>query len=68
MGLKDLTARSPEAYVALAVRRAADRDYREAVCRRIAERSEVLFEDSGAIREHDAFFDYALGRARDAEG
>ena len=52
MGLEDLAARSPEAYVATAVRLAVDRDYREAVCRRIVERSEVLFEDRGAVREH----------------
>jgi len=68
MGLEDLAARSPDDYVAMAVRLATDRDYREAVCRRIAERSEALFEDSGAVREHEGFFDYALRRARAGEG
>jgi predicted O-linked N-acetylglucosamine transferase (SPINDLY family) len=68
MGLEDLAAWSAEAYVAMAVRLAVDRDYREAVCRRIAERSEVLFEDSGAVREHEEFFEGALSRVRASEG
>jgi predicted O-linked N-acetylglucosamine transferase (SPINDLY family) len=67
MGLEDLAARSPEGYVAMAVRLAGDRDYREAVCRQITERSDVLFEDEGAVREHEAFFERALNRARAAE-
>jgi len=58
----------PEAYVAMAVRLAVDRDYRDAACRRITERSELLFEDQEAVREHEEFFDYALSRARAAEG
>jgi len=68
MGIEELVAGSPEQYVALAVRAAADRDYREATRSRIAERSEVLFEDMGVVREHEDFFEYALHRAREAEG
>jgi predicted O-linked N-acetylglucosamine transferase (SPINDLY family) len=68
MGLEDLVARSPEAYRALAVRLGTDRDYREAVRARIAERSPVLFDDQGAVREHEEFFEDALGRVRQAQG
>jgi predicted O-linked N-acetylglucosamine transferase (SPINDLY family) len=67
MGLEDLVTRSPEEYVAMAIRLAADRDYRESLCGQIRERSEVLFEDAEAVREHEAFFESALSWTRSAE-
>jgi protein O-GlcNAc transferase len=67
MGLADLAVNSPEAYGAMAVRLATDRDYREAVRRRIVDRRDVLFEDLQAVREHERYFDEVLDRARAAE-
>jgi predicted O-linked N-acetylglucosamine transferase (SPINDLY family) len=68
MGLEDLAVRSPEEYVALAVRLATDRDYRDAVRAWIVQHSDALFDDREAVREHEAFFEEALSRARVAEG
>jgi predicted O-linked N-acetylglucosamine transferase (SPINDLY family) len=62
-------ASSPEQYVALAVRLANDAVFREEMRARVRERSGVLFDDLGAVRELEAFFershDQALAR-RDA--
>jgi len=68
MGLEDLVVWSPDAYVAMAIRLAADRDYRKSVSERIAERSEALFEDREAVREHEQFFEDALSDAQAGEG
>jgi predicted O-linked N-acetylglucosamine transferase (SPINDLY family) len=69
MGFEDLVASSPEQYVALAVRLANDAVFREEMRARVRERSGVLFDDLGAVRELEAFFershDQALAR-RDA--
>ncbi|MGO8750305.1 MAG: hypothetical protein ACLQNE_30540 [Thermoguttaceae bacterium] len=67
MDLEHLAARTPEEYVALAVRLGADRDYRRSVCERIAERSGVLFEDLEAVREYERLFESAIAGGRDAE-
>jgi len=68
MGLEHLAANSPEAYEAMAVRLATDRDYREAVRAHILERSGVLFDDLETVGEHEEFFEDALSRARAAQG
>jgi protein O-GlcNAc transferase len=60
MGLDDLIAVSAEDYVAKAVQVATDRNYREYVTGRIAERSDMLFNDLEAVREHERFFEEAL--------
>jgi predicted O-linked N-acetylglucosamine transferase (SPINDLY family) len=60
MDLEHLAPRTPEEYVALAVRLGADRDYRRSVCELIAERSGVLFEDLEAVREYERFFETAI--------
>lgn len=64
MGIEELIAHSPDEYIGLAVRVGTDRDYREAVCRKIAERSDVLFGDQDAVRGYERFFEYALEQAR----
>ena len=64
MDLSELVAGSSEEYVTKAVRLATDRDYREHVSRLIVERSEGLFEDQRTVRDHEKFFEYALGQAK----
>jgi len=64
MGFEELVTHSAEDYVALSVRVGTDRDYRETVRRTILERSEVLFEDLGAVREYEQFFEHALAQMR----
>jgi predicted O-linked N-acetylglucosamine transferase (SPINDLY family) len=61
--LTDLITASTEDYVAKAVQVATDRDYRRYVTGRIAERSDVLFNDLAAVREHERFFEEALANA-----
>jgi predicted O-linked N-acetylglucosamine transferase (SPINDLY family) len=67
MGFEDLVASGPEHYVALAVRLANDTAFRDAMRARVRERSGVLFEDHGVLREFEALFerchDQALARA-----
>jgi protein O-GlcNAc transferase len=60
MGLPDLIAESPDQYVQLAVRVGTDREFRQFVRMRIAERSEVLFDDQVAVDEHVRFFSEAV--------
>jgi predicted O-linked N-acetylglucosamine transferase (SPINDLY family) len=68
MGLTDLVAGNAEEYIAVAVRLGTDRQWREWIRSRIAERSEVLFDDFEAVREHERFFEYALARAEREAG
>jgi hypothetical protein len=56
MGLTDLIAESSDEYVQLAVRVGTDRNFRRFVTSRIAERSDVLFDDQAAVDEHVRFF------------
>lgn len=63
MGLADMVADSPADYVALAIRLGRDAEFRNAMARRIAERSYVLFEDTRVI-EHWTDF---LGSVRIAD-
>jgi predicted O-linked N-acetylglucosamine transferase (SPINDLY family) len=60
MGVEDLIVRSGDEYVKKAVTVATDREYREYVTERIAQSSEVLFNDIDAVREHERFFEEAL--------
>jgi predicted O-linked N-acetylglucosamine transferase (SPINDLY family) len=60
MGVEDLIVHSAEEYVRKAVQVATDREYRQFVASRIADNSDVLFNDLEAVREHERFFDDAL--------
>jgi len=59
LGLPDLVADSPAAYVALAVRLGTDREYRAHAAGRVAAAAPALFEDAEAVREHERFFERA---------
>ncbi len=61
MQFEELVAASPGEYVQKAVRVATDREYRKHATDVIAERSDILFNDLDAVREHERFFDKALG-------
>ena len=63
MGVPDLIAESPPQYVSLAVRAATDEDFRAHIKARIAERSDMLFDDAKAVAEHVRFFREAVARA-----
>ena len=63
MGVEDLVVHSPAEYVGKAVQVATDRDYRKHVTARIAQASDVLFNDLEAVREHERFFEEALSHA-----
>jgi protein O-GlcNAc transferase len=60
MQFEELVAASAEDYVCKAVQVATDRDYRHHVTGQIAARSDVLFNDIEAVREHERFFAEAL--------
>jgi predicted O-linked N-acetylglucosamine transferase (SPINDLY family) len=53
MECMDCVVSSPQEYVDLAVRIASESDYRAAVVERLRERTSVLFEDPGAVSEHE---------------
>jgi len=63
MNFLDCVVANAEDYVALAVRLGTDPDYRAAVRAKILAASDALFEDSGAVREHEQFFKEAVARA-----
>jgi predicted O-linked N-acetylglucosamine transferase (SPINDLY family) len=60
MQVGDLIAVSPEDYVRKAVQVATDRDYRAHIKSRIAQASDVIFDDLEAVREYERFFDEVL--------
>ncbi len=60
MGIDDLVVQSPEEYVGKAVQVATDREYRKYVTEQIAEKSDLLFNDLEAVREHERFFEEAV--------
>jgi len=60
--VEDLIVRSAEEYVSKAVQVATDRDYRRYVTDRIAQASDVLFNDLEAVREHERFFEDVLAK------
>jgi protein O-GlcNAc transferase len=62
MGFEELVASSPEDYVRKAVRVATDPDYRKHVMDSIAHRSDVVFNDVEAVREHERFFAEAFNQ------
>ena len=55
MGLTDCVATSPQEYVELALRIAGDRDSREELEQKIRQASNVLFENTAAVRELQEF-------------
>ena len=59
MGLVDLVAHDPQAYVDMAVKLANEAGYRRAVSARIQQASQVLFEDLQVVREFERFFETA---------
>ena len=60
MGLSNLIARSPSEYVAMAVRLASDPDYNNTFTGKIAKNNDVLFANTSAVDELQAFFKQAL--------
>lgn len=60
MGLADLVTENPAGYVSLATRLGRDVEFRNAVARRIAEQSDVLFEDARVIDRWADFFGSVL--------
>jgi len=66
LGLNELVAQSPEEYVALSLKLGTDRDYREAVSRRLLRAAEALFEDERVVLEHERFFSRACQEGRDS--
>jgi len=61
MKVCDLIVDSPQAYVEKAVQVATERDYRAYMVEKIAQSSEVLFNDIEVVREHERFFAKATG-------
>src|SRR5262249_39722677 len=64
MEMMDCVAANPEEYVALAVKLANDRDYREAMQSKIEQASAVLFENPAGVRDLEAFLIDAVARTR----
>ncbi len=60
MQVEDPIAASPADYVSKAVQVATDGDYRAHLKQRIAQASDVIFDELGAVREHERFFSEAL--------
>ena len=63
MGILDCVASSVGRYVEIAVRLGTDRERRQAVSRKILAANDVLFEDTAAVREIEAFFKMAVAKA-----
>jgi predicted O-linked N-acetylglucosamine transferase (SPINDLY family) len=61
MGMDECIARTPEEYINIAVRLGCDLEFRRHVKQRIAERSNVLYEDINVVREFERFFTTAVG-------
>jgi predicted O-linked N-acetylglucosamine transferase (SPINDLY family) len=64
MGFEPLIASSPAHYGELAARLANDPGFRKTALESIQERSNVLFDDQSAIREHEDFFRLALEESK----
>jgi protein O-GlcNAc transferase len=62
MGMDDLIARDPSHYVELAVRMATDTKWREEMSFKVKTRSNLLFEDRGAVDQLAAFLTEAVAR------
>jgi predicted O-linked N-acetylglucosamine transferase (SPINDLY family) len=63
MGFNECVANSPEEYVTLASRLAADPEYRHWVRNEVRQRSEVLYEDGAVVRAFARFFEGAHRKA-----
>lgn len=63
MGVTDLIADSLESYVDIAYRLAHDQEWREVMCGRILESNDVLYENDGAVRDFERFFQSAVEKA-----
>lgn len=61
MGMDECIARTPEEYINIAVRLGCDPEFRRHVKQRIAEHSNVLYEDMNVVREFERFFVTAVG-------
>lgn len=64
VGFTDTVARTSEDYVEIAVRIAADREYRETLKREQAARVHALYDDRNAVRQIEDFFARAVDAAR----
>ena len=64
MQIDDAVALDAEDYVRIAVSLGRERDRRQALSRKILERSEVLFEDAHVVREFERFFREAVTEVR----
>lgn len=64
MGVLDCVAATPAGYIDRAVALGTDPAYRETVAARIRAASPLLFEDFGAVRELEEFFQRAVEEAR----
>ncbi|HYV39603.1 MAG TPA: tetratricopeptide repeat protein [Gemmataceae bacterium] len=60
MNVLDCVAKSPQDYIAMALRLGGDREYREAIRSKILAANGVLFENSAGIRELEQFFRQAV--------
>ena len=60
MGLRKLIARSPDEYVTMAVRLANDPEYHRAFSQQILQHNDILFANTTAVRELEAFWIDAL--------
>lgn len=56
IGIEECVARTPEQYVAIALRLGTDAEYRRQVKVKILERCGVLYEDMQVVREFERFF------------
>ena len=65
MGMNECVAATPQQYVEIAVRLGTDRDSRRAICERIAEACDVLYENHEMVPALEAFFEEALASACD---
>ena len=65
MVVEDLVVHSAGEYVRKAVQVATDREYRRYVTERIANNSDLLFNDLEIVREHERFFDEVLKVCKD---
>ena len=67
MEILDCVTRSAEEYAELAPRLGTNQDFRRLMGEKILAASHVLFEDSEMVRQHEDFFERAIGAARSAE-
>ena len=63
MGIEDLICGNEDEFIETAYRLAHDRPWRQGLSARIREKSSVLFEDPGVVREMEDFFARALEEA-----